>query len=226
MMKKILSILLMVISIISLTSCGNKINKFSEFKDAMSKEYESITFDKEMIGNVKRGGTTTNQSAFNLNVKMDNDKTSIKGTVEGDSKIELYSEGKNDNLNFWVESDGEWLKNAADLYLYYMFTSYPSLDVEEGDFEYKKGVWVANIDKIEDKLIKSLDKFLGISSYDNLDIKQYDITFDKENISKIEIRISAKVTYDAEITEYDISYIFNFRDHNNTKVERPEGLPN
>ena len=222
---KIFNFLLIVVCLFSLTSCAKKINKFEEFKEAMNKEYDSVTYKMEMVMEFKMG-SESEREATDITVKTDGTKTLVEGKLYGDEG-KAYAELEGDKYKAWTYEDGAW---EADDYIskeqYESSISYPTIEVEEGDFEYKDGVWVANTDKIKEKLkdeVKGILGSVGVSY--TIDIDKYTIKFDKDNIDEIELDFSIIMTQSGYTMECNFSYTIKFSDHNNTKVERPEGLP-
>ena len=226
---KIFNFLLIVVCLFSLTSCAKKINKFEEFKEAMNKEYDSVTYKMEMVMELKMGSESERETT-DITVKTDGTKTLFEGKLYGDEG-KAYAELEGDKYKAWTYDDGAW---EADDYIskeqYESSISYPTIEVEEGDFEYKNGVWVANIDKIKEKLkaavTDELKKILGsVGISYTIDIDKYTIKFDKDNIDEIELDFSIIMSQSGRTIEFNFSYTIKFSDHNNTKVERPEGLP-
>lgn len=221
---KILNFLLILICMFSLTSCGKKVDKFDEFKEAVNKQYDSITYDMAFEIEMKMGSMKESESS-SITVKMEGNKTYIEGTMFGEEG-KAYAELEGDKYRTWEYDDGKWESSEAiTKEQYESMVSYPTIEVEEGDFEYKDGVWVANTEKIKEKLAKATSGILGeLSGSYTIDVSKYNIKFNKDKIEKIEMVFSMKMSVSGYSMEYNFTYDITFSDHDKTKVERPSGV--
>ncbi len=222
-MKKIkfLSVLLILIFVFTLSSCKKS---FEDFKEIVEKDITNATINMDFKVAVSANGLSEEQT---MNVKMELDQNRSMTTVQsGDSKEITYSEERDNKVSTWIKKPTNWayqgeISSASNQ------DNIPVVEVEEGDFVYKKGLWVGDCDKLEDKILDVIDlqELVGFNGQiSNLEIERYDIKLNKDDISEIYIVLKFSMPIQSQNINIKLDMTVTMEKIGRTKVERPENL--
>lgn len=238
MMKaNIFKLFLMITCILFLTSCVTRITNevendenqvvdtFEEFKEVVSKEPENVTYQMNVITTAFIGNTSETQEV-DITVKLDDNRTLIEGKLYEDEGM-AYAEFVDGKYYAWSYVNNRWVSDGIiSSEQYQDSTQYPLIEVNEGDFEYKDGLWVANTENIESELLKALgESIVGDGNNVDIDIENYIITIEEDHIAKMEMEFSMNLSSGGYSVGFEFSYEIIFEDYGNTEVERPKNLP-
>lgn len=222
---KVFSLVLMLIMLLSCTSC-KRISQ-SKFLDIVNEPMENYTCEMNIKMKVKYQGTSsTVPMPIYMEVNEDEVYTSMEYMGE---KAEVYYKLVGDQAEVWINDGYGWEKQGnVDAELAGTQAIFPSESIEKGDFKYRKGQWVGNVkkiqDKVEDAISKNLENMQGMSGLDDVEfeIEEYNIVIEDGEISEITMVITFEMESSGQTIDVEAKYNMEFSKIGNTKVTKPD----
>ena len=234
-MKKINLFIILLLAIFTLTSCANnkkedegKLNKEEEtkFLEIINTPLENYTCDYLNHCVITAGDQTMTSDIVYL-MKVNKDKVYMNISTENEVLLSAYYEKSDEELDVWANVGDGWSKNSVDLDELDMPNMIPAGTVEAGDFKKEDGVWVGNVEKLNDKLkdliFESLES-MGITEDVKFTLESYKITIENDQVAKVEMDLSFSMITQGVAMDVVANYTLTFTDHNKTQVIKPEGI--
>ena len=221
---KILSLLLLVVMLLSCTSC-KRISQ-SKFLDIVNSPMENYSCEMQVKMKMKMAGQSV-VVPIELYLEVDEEEVYTSMEVQGQS-AKVYYKIVGDKAEMWA-NDGYGWKKQSNISLEEVGTQaiLPQEKIKKGDFKYKKGVWVGNVDKISEKLedvvkqnLEAMQSMGGLEDVD-FELELYNITIEDEEISKVEMEISFEMVIQGQSVDVTAKYEIDFSDIGSTKVTKP-----
>ena len=218
---KLFNLLLVLIALISCTSCSDISQQ--EFLDIVNSDMENFTCYMDVRMKVKSGKSS---ATVDMDINMEVSKESMYMSMESGNELYcVYSKIVDDNIHSWVNQRGIWTKQPLmPIEDFKNNSMLPNEEIEKGDFKYKKGVWVGDVDKLQDKLVDVINKSLETSDMGtdlDIELNTYDIIIEDDKIVRVDMDIGSKIKEDSKEYKVTATYKIYFSKHNETTVTIP-----
>lgn len=228
-MKKIFLFISVLFVTIFLTACSAEKRLEKAFEEL---EKTSYTMEGSMRVDftVNYYGQTQSQTMVtDMYMEIDPEQSYIKTTMNGQTQ-EVYYKMDGEYVDIYTKNGEIWEYESEGLDDYLEESDIYFLDIEVKDvFEEEDGVWVGNGEKITEMLKISLDKvaeeLVGTGvSIEKMSVDKYNIELKNNQISKLDIIISMKMSANGMEMTIKISMPMNIKNVGETKVTIPTGI--
>ena len=228
-MKKIFLFISVLFVTIFLTACSAEKRLEKAFEEL---EKTSYTMEGSMRVDftVNYYGQTQSQTMVaDMYMEIDPEQSYIMTTMNGQTQ-EVYYKMDGEYVDIYTKNGEIWEYESEGLDDYLEESDIYFLDIEVKDvFEEEDGVWVGNGEKITEMLKPSLDKIAKEMAGSGVSIKKmsvdkYNIELKNNQVSKIDIIISMKMSANGMEMTIKISMPMNIKNVGETKVTIPTGI--
>lgn len=228
-MKKIFLFISVLFVTIFLTACSAEKRLEKAFEEL---EKTSYTMEGSMRVDftVNYYGQTQSQTMVaDMYMEIDPEQSYIMTTMNGQTQ-EVYYKMDGEYVDIYTKNGEIWEYESEGLDDYLEESDIYFLDIEVKDvFEEEDGVWVGNGEKITEMLKTSLDKvaeeLVGTGvSIKKMSVDKYNIELKNNQISKLDIIISMKMSANGMEMTIKISMPMNIKNVGETKVTIPTGI--
>ena len=228
-MKKIFLFISVLFVTIFLTACSAEKRLEKAFEEL---EKTSYTMEGSMRVDftVNYYGQTLSQTMVtDMYMEIDPEQSYIMTTMNGQTQ-EVYYKMDGEYVDIYTKNGEIWEYESEGLDDYLEESDIYFLDIEVKDvFEEEDGVWVGNGEKITEMLKTSLDKvaeeLVGTGvSIKKMSVDKYNIELKNNQISKLDIIISMKMSANGMEMAIKISMPMNIKNVGETKVTIPTGI--
>lgn len=228
-MKKIFLFISVLFVTIFLTACSAEKRLEKAFEEL---EKTSYTMEGSMRVDftVNYYGQTQSQTMVtDMYMEIDPEQSYIMTTMNGQTQ-EVYYKMDGEYVDIYTKNGEIWEYESEGLDDYLEESDIYFLDIEVKDvFEEEDGVWVGNGEKITEMLKISLDKvaeeLVGTGvSIEKMSVDKYNIELKNNQISKLDIIISMKMSANGMEMTIKISMPMNIKNVGETKVTIPTGI--
>ena len=228
-MKKIFLFISVLFVTIFLTACSAEKRLEKAFEEL---EKTSYTMEGSMRVDftVNYYGQTESQTMVaDMYMEIDPEQSYIMTTMNGQTQ-EVYYKMDGEYVDIYTKNGEIWEYESEGLDDYLEESDIYFLDIEVKDvFEEEDGVWVGNGEKITEMLKTSLDKvaeeLVGTGvSIKKMSVDKYNIELKNNQISKLDIIISMKMSANGMEMTIKISMPMNIKNVGETKVTIPTGI--
>lgn len=228
-MKKIFLFISVLFVTIFLTACSAEKRLEKAFEEL---EKTSYTMEGSMRVDftVNYYGQTLSQTMVtDMYMEIDPEQSYIMTTMNGQTQ-EVYYKMDGEYVDIYTKNGEIWEYESEGLDDYLEESDIYFLDIEVKDvFEEEDGVWVGNGEKITEMLKPSLDKIAKEMAGSGVSIKKmsvdkYNIEMKNNQVSKIDIIISMKMSANGMEMTNKISMPMNIKNVGETKVTIPTGI--
>ena len=228
-MKKIFLFISVLFVTIFLTACSAEKRLEKAFEEL---EKTSYTMEGSMRVDftVNYYGQTQSQTMVtDMYMEIDPEQSYIMTTMNGQTQ-EVYYKMDGEYVDIYTKNGEIWEYESEGLDDYLEESDIYFLDIEVKDvFEEEDGVWGGNGEKITEMLKISLDKvaeeLVGTGvSIEKMSVDKYNIELKNNQISKLDIIISMKMSANGMEMTIKISMPMNIKNVGETKVTIPTGI--
>ena len=228
-MKKIFLFISVLFVTIFLTACSAEKRLEKAFEEL---EKTSYTMEGSMRVDftVNYYGQTESQTMVaDMYMEIDPEQSYIMTTMNGQTQ-EVYYKMDGEYVDIYTKNGEIWEYESESLDDYLEESDIYFLDIEVKDvFEEEDGVWVGNGEKITEMLKTSLDKvaeeLVGTGvSIKKMSVDKYNIELKNNQISKLDIIISMKMSANGMEMTIKISMPMNIKNVGETKVTIPKDI--
>lgn len=228
-MKKIFLFISVLFVTIFLTACSAEKRLEKAFEEL---EKTSYTMEGSMRVDftVNYYGQTQSQTMVaDMYMEIDPEQSYIMTTMNGQTQ-EVYYKMDGEYVDIYTKNGEIWEYESEGLDDYLEESDIYFLDIEVKDvFEEEDGVWVGNGEKITEMLKTSLDKvaeeLVGTGvSIEKMSVDKYNIEMKNNQISKLDIIISMKMSANGMEMTMKMSMPMNIKNVGETKVTIPTGI--
>ena len=228
-MKKIFLFISVLFVAIFLTACSAEKRLEKAFE-----ELEKVSYTMEGSMRVDftvnyYGQTLSQTMVADMYMEIDPEQSYIMTTMNGQTQ-EVYYKMDGEYVDVYTKNGEIWEYESEGLDDYLEESDIYFLDIEVKDvFEEEDGVWVGNGEKITEMLKISLDKvaeeLVGTGvSIEKMSVDKYNIELKNNQISKLDIIISMKMSANGMETTIKISMPMTINNVGKTLVTVPEGV--
>lgn len=228
-MKKIFLFISVLFVTIFLTACSAEKRLEKAFEEL---EKTSYTMEGSMRVDFTleyRGQTESQTMVTDMYMEIDPEQSYIMTTMNGQTQ-EVYYKMDGEYVDIYTKNGEIWEYESEGLDDYLEESDIYFLDIEVKDvFEEEDGVWVGNGEKITEMLKPSLDKIAkemagSGGSIDEMSVDKYNIEMKNNQVSKIDIIISMKMSANGMKMTMKMSMPMNIKNVGETKVTIPTGI--
>ena len=228
-MKKIFLFISVLFVAIFLTACSAEKRLEKAFE-----ELEKVSYTMEGSMRVDftvnyYGQTLSQTMVADMYMEIDPEQSYIMTTMNGQTQ-EVYYKMDGEYVDIYTKNGEIWEYESEGLDDYLEESDIYFLDIEVKDvFEEVDGVWVGNGEKITEMLKISLDKvaeeLVGTGvSIEKMSVDKYNIELKNNQISKLDIIISMKMSANGMEMTIKISMPMTINNVGKTLVTVPEGI--
>lgn len=228
-MKKIFLFISVLFVAIFLTACSAEKRLEKAFE-----ELEKVSYTMEGSMRVDftvnyYGKTQSQTMVADMYMEIDPEQSYIMTTMNGQTQ-EVYYKMDGEYVDIYTKNGEIWEYESEGLDDYLEESDIYFLDIEVKDvFEEEDGVWVGNGEKITEMLKISLDKvaeeLVGTGvSIEKMSVDKYNIELKNNQISKLDIIISMKMSANGMEMTIKISMPMTINNVGKTLVTVPEGI--
>lgn len=228
-MKKIFLFISVLFVTIFLTACSAE-KRFEKAFEELEKTSYTMEGSMRVDFTVNYYGQTLSQTMVaDMYMEIDPEQSYIMTTMNGQTQ-EVYYKMDGEYVDIYTKNGEIWEYESEGLDDYLEESDIYFLDIEVKDvFEEEDGVWVGNGEKITEMLKISLDKvaeeLVGTGvSIEKMSVDKYNIELKNNQISKLDIIISMKMSANGMETTIKISMPMNINNVGKTLVTVPEGV--
>ena len=228
-MKKIFLFISVLFVALFLTACSAEKRLEKAFE-----ELEKVSYTMEGSMRVDftvnyYGQTLSQTMVADMYMEIDPEQSYIMTTMNGQTQ-EVYYKMDGEYVDIYTKNGEIWEYESEGLDDYLEESDIYFLDIEVKDvFEEVDGVWVGNGEKITEMLKISLDKvaeeLVGTGvSIEKMSVDKYNIELKNNQISKLDIIISMKMSANGMEMTIKISMPMTINNVGKTLVTVPEGI--